>query len=213
MSDTSGIEPRSAQGGNSQVTFPLSKQNGGTGQDNSTGVAQNAVFAGPASGGAGAAGFRTLQAADLPTLPRAKGGLGKDASNVWWNVVSRAIAPSGTGVFYLAGVNFTSFFNNAEVFTVPPGHAEAGGLTLATIDPLAVGESITLEMISVNRPAQPSSQAPLSPAVSVQQVAGEDFKQNAVTAGSLAGVRYVALKVTIVNFAGPYITVAAGSRP
>src|SRR5581483_6303543 len=49
----------------SNVTGLVALANGGTGVTNASGVAQNAVFAGPASGGAGAASWRTLTAADL----------------------------------------------------------------------------------------------------------------------------------------------------
>jgi len=68
MSLNNGSFPNSSpiSGGNGQIKIPLSKANGGTGQDSSTGVAQNAVFAGPDSGGAGAASYRALVAADIP---------------------------------------------------------------------------------------------------------------------------------------------------
>src|SRR5665213_3632886 len=44
----------------------LSAANGGTGTDNSTSVAANTIFAGPTSGGPGAASFRAIVAADFP---------------------------------------------------------------------------------------------------------------------------------------------------
>lgn len=49
----------------SEAQLALSR--GGTAVDNTT-IAQNAVFAGPGSGGAGAAAFRALVAADVPSL-------------------------------------------------------------------------------------------------------------------------------------------------
>ena len=50
----------------SNVTGVVALANGGTGVTNASGVAQNAVFAGPSSGGAGAASWRALAAADIP---------------------------------------------------------------------------------------------------------------------------------------------------
>jgi hypothetical protein len=51
----------------SNVTGVVALANGGTGVTNASGVAQNAIFAGPSSGGAGAASWRALAASDLPS--------------------------------------------------------------------------------------------------------------------------------------------------
>jgi hypothetical protein len=75
----------------SNVTGIVAKANGGTGVTNASGVAQSTFFGGP-SAGAGAASYRVLVAADIPTLNQNTTGT---ATNVTGTV---AVANGGTGV-------------------------------------------------------------------------------------------------------------------
>lgn len=70
----------------------LALARGGTASDNSA-AAINKVFAGPSSGSAGNASFRSLVAADLPTVTIAKGGTGAtDRLNALKNLTNQAVA-------------------------------------------------------------------------------------------------------------------------
>ena len=70
----------------------LALARGGTASDNSA-AAINKVFAGPSSGSAGNASFRSLVAADLPTVTIAKGGTGAtDRLTALKNLTNQAVA-------------------------------------------------------------------------------------------------------------------------
>lgn len=70
----------------------LALARGGTNSDN-TAAAINKVFAGPSSGSAGNASFRSLVAADLPTVTIAKGGTGAtDRLTAFKNLTNQAVS-------------------------------------------------------------------------------------------------------------------------
>jgi Pectate lyase superfamily protein len=103
---------------------PLAISSGGTGT--STGAAQNDVFAGPATGGAGAPSFRSLAAADLP-------GPGD-----WINAVTRYGADNSGGSDTTARLqNALSAAASGQVVYLPAG-------TYVTSAPLAIPQGVTL---------------------------------------------------------------------
>lgn len=95
----------------------LAKARGGTGEDNSTGGTANTVFARP-NGSTGAASFRALEAADIPslntskliagTLGIARGGTGKDSFTAYQPIIGgttttgalQSVSSTNTGAFY-----------------------------------------------------------------------------------------------------------------
>lgn len=117
---TSGNSGISVTGSAVSLVTPVTIANGGTGTG--TAAPQNDVFAGPATGGAGAPSFRALVAADVPTLNQSTTGT---AANVTGTV---AIANGGTGTATGAPQN--------EVLAGPA----TGGAGAPSFRSLAVGD-------------------------------------------------------------------------
>lgn len=102
---------------------------GGTGLD-LTAAAQNAVFAGPGSGGAGAASLRALVAGDIPALPAsqitsgqlglARGGTGLDLSTAAQNQCFCGPVSGGAGAALLRAVS------GADITTGQVAQAQGG---------------------------------------------------------------------------------------
>lgn len=91
----------------------LALARGGTNSDN-TAAAINKVFAGPSSGSAGNASFRSLVAADLPTVTIAKGGTGAtDRLNAVKNLTNENVGTNATHF-----ITITSSWANAGYSTV-----------------------------------------------------------------------------------------------
>lgn len=88
----------------------IAKANGGTGVDNSSGIAQYSFFGGPSSG-AGAAGFRTLVAGDIPFASPSAIGSGTPAAGTFTALAantSLTIASAPTVATYYKTCTLTS---------------------------------------------------------------------------------------------------------
>ncbi len=104
------------------LTTPLGTAYGGTGQSNAAGVGQNAVWAGPASGGAGAASYRALQPADLPVGSATQLGALEVGSNISVaggvisipQSVATSASPTFSGMTLTAGLTATAANQVAE---------------------------------------------------------------------------------------------------
>jgi hypothetical protein len=136
------------------VTFDtaLPISGGGTGAGTGAPAAQNDVFAGPASGGSGAPSFRSLVAADVPTLNQSTTGNAATAtaaagleSATTTVVVSGATAPASGQVLTATGGTAADWATPASGFANPmttqgdiiyengtPAAARLGGPTSAT---------------------------------------------------------------------------------
>jgi hypothetical protein len=145
---------QSTTGTAANVTAIVALANGGTGSDNSTGIAQNAVFAGPSTGGAGAASYRALVASDIPSLsatylPLAGGTMSGDITTGAHNVtgtgtvsastVNVGVASTTTGTLTLANAssaNTTSLQGGnataAITYTLPTDAGTSGQVLTTT---------------------------------------------------------------------------------
>lgn len=91
----------------------LAKSRGGTGVDNSAGIAQNAVFAGPPSGGPGAASYRALVSADLPAGGSPVGSA-LPSGDIWvGNAGNMAAVAAVSGDVSLSNAGVVTIANNA----------------------------------------------------------------------------------------------------
>ncbi|GEM_PF-6015607 len=88
---------------------PIGLAYGGTGATNATGIAQNAFFAGPSTGGSGAASFRSIAATDMPVFV-ASGG----------SHASGAVPDPG------ASAGTTRFLREDATWATPSGGSTAG---------------------------------------------------------------------------------------
>ena len=112
--------------GSSTVTGTVAKANGGTGEDNSTGGTQNTFWARP-NGSTGAASYRAIVAADIPTLnqsttgsaatlttARAIYGNNFDGSAALTQVIASTYGGTGNGF-----TKFTGPTTSEKTFTLP----------------------------------------------------------------------------------------------
>lgn len=107
--------------------------------------AQNAVFIGPVSGGAGAPTFRVLQSADIPTLPYISTTLGATATSGGFTVSGNTLSASQSSATvngWLSSTDWTTFNGKqaagsyisaltGDITATGPGSAVA---TLATVN-------------------------------------------------------------------------------
>ncbi len=100
----------------------LGKANGGTGINNDTSAQQNYIFAGPASGGMGAASFRQLAADDIPTGIIAASKI----TGIPYDIAGSAAGTpaAGTAIFY---------FKAVRACTIPTTGHQAGANGLPSL--------------------------------------------------------------------------------
>jgi len=144
---------QSTTGTASNVTGVVALANGGTGVTNASGIAQNAVFVGPASGGAGAASWRVLQTADIPSLsgtylPLGGGTMTGDILIGAHNVTGTSGAFTGgslvlTGTSHNGTITVPASLGQATAYSIPDPGAASATIALTTSNITGTAANVT----------------------------------------------------------------------